>query len=73
MSLKDQLSEDLKDAIRAGDDVRKTTLRAVIAEIKKAEVPQVVEHRIGAGDSWRSVPLNTARTPHSLPLPTVAP
>jgi len=55
MPLKDQLSEDLKDAMRASDDVRKTTLRAVIAEIKKSEVPQVAEHRIGAGDSWRSV------------------
>jgi len=55
MSLKDTLANDLKDAMRAGDAMRKSTLRAVIAEIKKAEVPQVVEHRIVAGDSWRSV------------------
>jgi len=55
MSLKETLSDDLKDAIRAGDETRKTTLRAVIAEIKKAEVPEVVEHRIVAGDSWQSV------------------
>jgi uncharacterized protein YqeY len=55
MSLKDTLTDDLKDAIRAGDDTRKTTLRAVIAEIKKAEVPQVVEHRIAPGDTWQSV------------------
>lgn len=55
MSLKDQLSEDLKDAMRAGDEVRKSTLRAVITEIQKAEVPQVVEHRIAAGDTWAAV------------------
>lgn len=55
MSLKDTLADDLKDAMRAGDETRKTTLRAVIAEIKKAEVPDVVEHRIAAGDSWQSV------------------
>jgi uncharacterized protein YqeY len=55
MSLKDQLAEDLKDAIRAGDDVRKTTLRAVIAEVKKAEVPQVSEHRVAPGDTWQNV------------------
>jgi len=55
MSLKDTLSGNLKDAIRAGDEVRKSTLRAVLAEIQKAEVPQVIEHRIVAGDSWRGV------------------
>jgi uncharacterized protein len=55
MSLKDTLADDLKDAMRAGDEVRKTTLRAVLAEIQKAEVPQVVEHRILPGDTWRSV------------------
>jgi uncharacterized protein YqeY len=55
MPLKDTLADDLKDAMRAGDDIRKTTLRSVIAEIKKAEVPQVIEHRLVAGDSWRSV------------------
>jgi uncharacterized protein len=55
MSLKDTLADDLKDAIRACDEVRKSTLRAVLAEIQKAEVPQVIEHRIVAGDNWRSV------------------
>ncbi|HEV8573879.1 MAG TPA: GatB/YqeY domain-containing protein [Dehalococcoidia bacterium] len=55
MSLQDTLANHLKDAMRAGDEVRKVTLRAVIAEIKKAEIPQVAEHRIAAGDSWRSV------------------
>jgi uncharacterized protein len=55
MSLKDTLADDLKDAMRAGDEVRKSTLRAVLAEIQKAEVPQVIEHRVVAGDNWRSV------------------
>jgi uncharacterized protein len=55
MSLKDTLGADLRDAIRAGDEVRKTTLRAVLTEVQRAEVPQVTEHRISAGDDWRSV------------------
>lgn len=38
MSLKDQLAEDLKDAIRQKDDVRKTTLRMAITAMKNAEV-----------------------------------
>ena len=38
MSLKDQLSEDLKDAMRQKDDVRKTTIRAAMTAIKNAEV-----------------------------------
>ena len=55
MPLKDTIADDLKDAMRAGDETRKTTLRAVLAEIKKAEVPEVVEHRVVPGDSWQSV------------------
>jgi uncharacterized protein YqeY len=38
LSLKDQLSEDLKDAMRQKDDVRKTTIRAAMTAIKNAEV-----------------------------------
>ncbi|MCH8814472.1 MAG: GatB/YqeY domain-containing protein [Chloroflexi bacterium] len=38
MSLKDQLSEDLKDAMRQQDDVRKTTVRLAMTAIKNAEV-----------------------------------
>jgi len=38
MSLKDQLAEDLKDAMRQGDETRKTALRLTIAAIKNAEV-----------------------------------
>jgi uncharacterized protein len=66
MSLEETLTDDLKDAIRAGDDTRKTTLRAVIAEIKKAAVPQVVEHRIAPGDTWQSVAAKHGADPSQL-------
>ena len=38
MPLKDQLADDLKDAMRQGDENRKTTLRLLITAIKNAEV-----------------------------------
>jgi uncharacterized protein YqeY len=37
MGLREQLMDDLKDALRAKDEVRKTTIRSVIAAIQKAE------------------------------------
>jgi uncharacterized protein len=39
MSLKDQLSADLRDAMRAGDETRKATLRMLITSIRNAEIP----------------------------------
>ena len=39
MSLKDSLAEDLKAAMRAGDEVRKSTLRLLLTAITRAEVP----------------------------------
>lgn len=39
MSLKDQLSADLRDAMRAGDETRKSTLRMLITAIRNAEIP----------------------------------
>src|SRR3990172_1654276 len=41
MSLKDQLAEDLKDAMRHGDETRKTALRLTITAIKNAEVAAI--------------------------------
>jgi len=41
MSLKDKLAEDLKDAIRKGDETRKTALRMAITAIKNAEVAAI--------------------------------
>lgn len=38
MSLKDRLTEDLKQAMRQGDERRKSTIRLVRAEITNAEI-----------------------------------
>ena len=38
MSLKEKLAEDLKDAIRQGDESRKTAIRMVTWAVKNAEV-----------------------------------
>jgi len=38
MTLKETLQSDLKDAMRAGDDLRKNTLRMAISAIKLAEI-----------------------------------
>jgi uncharacterized protein YqeY len=40
MSLRDRLTQDLKDALRQKDERRKTTVRLVKAAIKNAEVEQ---------------------------------
>jgi hypothetical protein len=40
MSLKDRLAEDLKDAIRGGDERRKIAIRLVVTGVKNAEVAQ---------------------------------
>ena len=41
ISLKDQLAEDLKDAMLQGNETRKTALRLTIAAIKNAEVAAI--------------------------------
>ena len=38
MTLKDQINNSIKDAMRAGDELRKTTLRLALSAIKLAEV-----------------------------------
>jgi uncharacterized protein YqeY len=38
MSLKDQLTSDLQDALRQRDEIRKTAVRLVIAAVKNGEV-----------------------------------
>ena len=38
MTLKERLSADLRDAMRSGDEQRKTTLRMVLAAIRNAEI-----------------------------------
>jgi uncharacterized protein YqeY len=39
MNLKDQLNADLRDAMRSGDEVRKSTLRMLITAVRNAEIP----------------------------------
>ena len=41
MPLKDQISDDLKDAMRANELVRRETLRSVLAAIRNAEIARV--------------------------------
>jgi uncharacterized protein YqeY len=38
MTVKSQLENDLKDALRAGDDLRKRTLRMALSAIKQTEI-----------------------------------
>ena len=38
MSLRDQLESDLKDALRSGDDVRKGTIRLLLAALKNQQI-----------------------------------
>jgi hypothetical protein len=44
MPLKEQLSSDLKDAMRAGDEVRKSTLRMLLSAVNMAEVAGSERH-----------------------------
>jgi len=46
MPLKEQLSTDLKDAMRAGDEVRKSTLRMLMSAINTAEVAGSERHEL---------------------------
>ena len=43
MSIKSQLNESMKDAMRSGDEVRKRTVRMALAAVKQAEVDKRVE------------------------------
>jgi hypothetical protein len=40
MNIKTQLNESVKDAMKSGDEVRKRTVRMVLAAVKQAEVDQ---------------------------------
>lgn len=43
MNLKEQLQADLKEALKSGDAIRKTTIRMALAAIKNAEVEKIGE------------------------------
>jgi uncharacterized protein YqeY len=55
VSIRDQIADDLKDALRRNDEVRKTVLRSVLAEIQKADLPETAEHKRAQGDTWESI------------------
>lgn len=43
MNIKTQLNESVKDAMKSGDEVRKRTVRMVLAAVKQAEVDKRTE------------------------------
>ena len=43
MPIKTQLNDSMKDAMKSGDEVRKRTVRMVLAAVKQAEVDKRVE------------------------------
>ena len=43
MTLKTQLNDSMKDAMKSGDEVRKRTVRMVLAAVKQVEVDKRVE------------------------------
>jgi uncharacterized protein len=43
MSIKNQLSESMKDAMKSGDEVRKQTVRMALAAVKQVEVDKRTE------------------------------
>lgn len=58
MGLKDRINEDLRAAMRAGDDLRKTTLRGLLSAVRAAEdaaVKAKVEAASVAEDAERMV------------------
>ncbi len=48
MSIKDKLTEDLKQAMRQGDEQRKSTLRLLMAAIKNVEIEK--RHELDEGE-----------------------
>ena len=43
MTIKTQLNDSMKDAMRSGDEVRKRTVRMALAAVKQAEVDKRIE------------------------------
>ncbi len=43
MTIKTQLNDSMKDAMKSGDEVRKRTVRMVLAAVKQAEVDKRIE------------------------------
>jgi uncharacterized protein YqeY len=43
MTLKNQINDSMKDAMKSGDEIRKRTLRMALAAVKQAEVDKRIE------------------------------
>ena len=43
MNIKTQLNDSMKDAMKSGDEIRKRTVRMVLAAVKQAEVDKRIE------------------------------
>ncbi len=61
MTLKDQLNADLRDAMRAGEETRKTTLRLLLTAIRNAEIPAEGSSATQRGDLDDAAVLNIVR------------
>jgi uncharacterized protein YqeY len=57
MGLKEQLQDDLKEALRAGDEPRKRVIRMVLAAITNAEIEQAMQSDEAALDDGDIVAL----------------
>lgn len=55
MSLKEQLAHDLTDAMRQGDEVRKSTLRMLMSAINTEEVSGSERHELADGDVMKVI------------------
>lgn len=55
MGLKERLMQELKEAMRAKDERRKTTLRLLLDAIHKAEIPSQKEAEAGDGEQRKNL------------------
>src|SRR5579859_4266912 len=61
MALRDQLNQDLKDAMRSGDEVRKTTLRQLLAGLRQTQLDKrtAAARALGSGSELSAAQLST--------------
>jgi len=60
MSIKTQLNESMKDAMKSGDEVRKRTVRMVLAAVKQAEVDKRSNAAQSSGSADKRIELDDA-------------
>ena len=73
MTLKDRLSEDLRAAMRSGDEVRKVTLRSALAAIRNAEDAVARERLEREHPDWQTPDIDDRGPPDASELETVTP